>query len=127
MQTAATQSVLPVLALLLVTFSGGTGLTLAIAAFTKKKSTPTSVFMHGLLSGTGFVLVVVYFVTHIQDFPNWIVLLFLVTALLGFFLFWKDIRQKAVGPIVVVLLHGLFALLSIMSLVHWCFFYGKAF
>jgi hypothetical protein len=122
METGVTHNVLPILALLLVTFSGGTGLTLAIAVFYKKQTSPISVFMHGLLSGTGVVLIVVYFIRHAGNFPTWIISLFIVTALLGFFLFWKDIRHKSVGPLAVVLLHILFAFLSILSLVEWCFF-----
>jgi len=122
METEASYNGLLILALLLVTFSGGTGLTLAIAIFSKKKTSTVSVFMHGVLSATGFILIVVYFFRHLEDFPGWIVLLFVATALLGFFLFWKDIRQKPVRPLAMVVTHVVFALLSILSLVDWCFF-----
>jgi len=122
MEPVIAQKILLILALLLVTFSGGTGLTLAIAILTKKKTPITSVFMHGVLSATGFILIVVYFIRHAENFPGWIVLLFLITALFGFFLFWKDIRQKPVRPLAVVFAHVVFALFSILSLIDWCFF-----
>ncbi len=122
METVASHNSLLILALLLVTFSGGTGLTLAIAIFSKKKTPTVSVFMHGVLSATGLILIVIYFFRHLGDFPGWIVLLFVATALIGFFLFWKDIRQKPVKPLAMVVTHAVFALLSILSLVDWCFF-----
>lgn len=116
------QKTLLILALLLVTFSGGTGLTLAIAILSKKKTASVSMFMHGVLSATGLILIVIYFIRHAENFPGRIVLLFVITALLGFFMFWKDIRQKPVRPFAVVFTHILFALLSILALVDWCFF-----
>lgn len=122
MEPVMAQKTLVILALLLVTFSGGTGLTLAIAILSKKKTPTVSVFMHGVLSATGLILIVIYFIRHVENFPGRIVLLFVLTALLGFFLFWKDIREKPVRPLAVVFTHILFALLSILSLVDWCFF-----
>jgi hypothetical protein len=122
METATQPNTLLILALLLVTFSGGTGLTLAIAILSKKKTSPVSMYMHGVLSAVGLILIVAYFIRHTDNFPSRIVLLFLTTALLGFFMFWKDIRQKPVRPVAVVFTHILFALLSILSLVDWCFF-----
>jgi len=122
METGTHLNTLLIIALLLVTFSGGTGFTLAIAILSKKKTSPVSMFMHGVLSATGLVLIVIYFIRHADDFPGRIVLFFVTTALLGFFMFWKDIRQKPVRPFAVVFTHALFALLSILSLVDWCFF-----
>jgi hypothetical protein len=122
MEPVAAQKTLLILALLLVTFSGGTGLTLAIAILSKKKTPTVSMFMHGVLSATGLILIVVYFIRHSENFPGFIVLLFVITALLGFYMFWKDISQKAIRPLAVVFAHILFALVSILSLVDWCFF-----
>jgi len=122
METATHQSTLLILALLLVTFSGGTGLTLAIAILSKKKTSSVSMYMHGVLSATGLILIVAYFIRHADNFPVRIVLFFVITALLGFFMFSKDIRQKPIRPLAVVFTHVLFALLSILSLVDWCFF-----
>jgi hypothetical protein len=122
MDVATHQNTMLILALLLVTFSGGTGFTLAIAILSKKETSPVSMYMHGVLSATGFILIVAYFIRYVDSFPVRIVLLFLVTALLGFFMFWKDIRRKPVRPFAVVFTHALFALLSILSLVDWCFF-----
>jgi hypothetical protein len=122
MEPLAAQKTLLIIALLLVTLSAGTGLTLAIAVLSKKQTAITSVFMHGVLSATGLILILLYFFRHAADFPGWIVLLFVVTALLGFFMFYKDIRQKPVRPLAVVFAHILFALFSILSVVDWCFF-----
>jgi hypothetical protein len=122
MEAVSAQNPLLIIALLLVVFSAGTGLTLAVALLTKKNTAATSIFMHGVLSATGLILIVVYFIRHSESFPAWIVLSFVTTALLGFFMFWKDIRQKPVRPLVVVFAHILFALFSIISVVDWCFF-----
>ena len=116
------QNPLLIIALLLVTLSAGTGLTLAIAVLSKKKTAITSVFMHGVLSATGLILICVFFFRHSTNFPGWIVLLFVVTALLGFFMFSKDIKEKPIKPLAVVFAHAVLALLSIISVVDWCFF-----
>jgi len=122
MDASTHQNTLLILALLLVTFSGGTGITMAIAILTKKKTSPSSIYMHGVLSATGLILIVAYFIRHADTFPGRILLLFVATALLGFFMFWKDIRLKPVRPLAAVFAHAVFALLSILSLVDWCFF-----
>jgi hypothetical protein len=122
MESVTTQNTLLIIALLLVTLSAGTGLTLAIAVLSKKKTAISSVFMHGVLSATGLILIIVYFFRHATNFPGWIVLLFVATALLGFFMFARDIREKPIRPLAVVFAHAVFALLSIISVVDWCFF-----
>lgn len=85
------------LALLFLTFSAGTGLTLAYAIFMKRFPTPRlPVFMHGVMSSAGLIFVVVYAIGHYPDYPLVGLILFVATALLGFYLF--ETIYSGTGP-----------------------------
>lgn len=106
------------LAVLFLTFSAGTGFTLAYAIFMKRFPTPRApVFMHGVMSSAGLVFLVIYSVGSYPDYPLVSLICLLVAALLGFFLFRNDIFRNRPGPVLVVVIHALFALAALAILI----------
>lgn len=104
-------------ALLFFVFSAGTGFTLAYSIISKRLPTAkASVVMHGMMSSVGLVLLIIYYIGHTETFPPGILLTFVATALIGFFLFRNDIFKKSPGPMAVVVLHVLFALAAVTLL-----------
>ena len=102
------------LAVLFLTFSAGTGFTLAYAIFMRRFPTPRlPVFMHGVMSSAGLIFVIIYAVGNYPDYPLVGLILFLLTALLGFYLFRNDIFRNQPGPRVVVVIHAVFALAAL--------------
>lgn len=106
------------LALLFLTFSAGTGLTLAYAIFIKRFPTPRlPVFMHGVMSSAGLIFLVVYAIGNYPHYPLTGLILFVVAALMGFYLFRNDIFRNRPGPRVVVVIHAVFALVAMAILI----------
>ena len=106
------------LALLFLTFSAGTGFTLAYAIFMKRFPTPRlPVCMHGVMSSAGLIFIFVYAIGNYRDFPLVGLILFVATALLGFYLFRNDIFRNRPGPRVVVVIHAVFALVALGILI----------
>jgi hypothetical protein len=94
------------------------GAFLAFRHFTAKKQPMPVVLLHGAFAASGLVCLLYQYLTHgLERFALAALGLFLVAALGGFFLFFTNLRKKAL-PTPVVLLHaGLavtaFALLAV--------------
>lgn len=106
------------LAVLFLTFSAGTGFTLAYAILMKRFPTPRApVFMHGVMSSAGLIFLVVYSFGSYPEYPLVSLICLLVAAALGFFLFRNDIFRNRPGPWLVVVIHALFALVALSILI----------
>lgn|SRR5690606_11255930 len=106
------------LAVLFLTFSAGTGFTLAYAILMKRFPTPRApVFMHGVMSSAGLVFFILYSIQNYPDYPLISLVCLLVAALLGFYLFRNDIFKNRPGPKLVVVIHALFALVGLIILI----------
>ncbi len=98
------------------------GLIVAVAIFNKKPETPkAAVYLHGALGATGLVLLILYMVDHPDHYPKISLILFLVGAVGGFYLFFNDTKKKP-GPITVVVIHALIAVTAFVLLLAFAFF-----
>lgn len=81
-----------------------------ISYILRNKSTPKGLaFIHGPIAAIGIVLLIIYSVMHYERAPVVSVLLFVIAAILGFLLIFRDITGKSI-PKSLAIFHALFAL-----------------
>lgn len=98
------------------------GLTVAIAIFTKKPSTPkVAVYAHGLLAATALALLIFFTLNNSGNRPLVSLILFVVAAIGGFILFFNDVKGKP-GPAGLVVVHALAAITAFVLLLIFAFF-----
>ncbi len=101
---------LTTIALLIFAVAALGGAFLALRRFTGKTQPMPVVLLHGLLAASGLTcLLYAYFKESLHGAGATALVIFLVAALGGFFLFFANIRGKVL-PIPVVLLHAALAL-----------------
>lgn len=97
------------------------GLIVAISIFNKKPETPkAAVYLHGGLGATALVFLILYTVDHPDHYPIVSLILFVVAALGGFYLFFNDLKKKP-GPMTVVVIHALIAVTAFVLLLAFAF------
>ncbi len=112
-----------IVALLFIAFSAGTGFTVAYAILTKRLPTPkVPVFMHGVMASVGLTLFIIYAFNNADNFPKASLYFFLITAVLGLYLFRNDLRKKKPGPALIVVLHALCAVTAVVLLILFVFY-----
>ena len=78
------------------------------------------VFTHGLFAATGLVLLLIYALRQPAPALTTSLLFFVLAAMGGFYLFFRDVKGK-IGPLGFVILHGLLALTGFVILL-WSVF-----
>jgi len=92
-----------------------------LAALLKKKETPKSVvYSHGLVAAAGLVILIVYGIQHPDSYPKLSIIIFVIAALGGFYLFFNDLRKKP-GPVAVAIIHALAAVTAFVILLLFAF------
>ena len=91
------------------------GLFMLVRWFMKKDAPRGIVYLHGLAGAAGIVLLLLFVNQHPDRFPLVSIILFVVAALGGFYLFFSDIRKKP-HPLGIALLHGLLAVSGFLAL-----------
>ena len=98
------------------------GLMVAVAIFNKKPETPkVAVYLHGALGATALLLLILYRMNNPEHYPMISLILFLVGALGGFYLFFNDVVKKKPGPIGVVVVHALIGVTAFILLLAFAF------
>jgi len=91
------------------------GLTILIKWLTNKEASKTVIFSHGIIAALALVLVIVYAVQNPQNFPKVGLLLLVLAAIGGFYMFIRDM-QKKMSPTAIALVHALLALSGVVAL-----------
>ncbi|GHN01359.1 hypothetical protein WSM22_28480 [Cytophagales bacterium WSM2-2] len=92
------------------------GLIVALSIFNKKPETPKPVvYAHGILSAAGLLMLLLYMLDHPDNYPKVSLILFVVAALGGFYLFFNDMKKKP-GPLGMVLIHAVIAVSAFVML-----------
>lgn len=87
-----------------------------LTALLKKKETPKAVvYSHGIVAATALVLLIVYGINNPGSFPKLSIIIFVIAAIGGFYLFFNDMRKKP-GPVSVALIHALAAVAGFITL-----------
>jgi hypothetical protein len=92
-----------------------------LLALLKKKETPrTVVYSHGLVAAIALLLLIVYGVQNPDRFPKLSIILFVLAALGGFYLFFNDLKKKP-GPVALAVIHALAAVAGFVTLLLFAF------
>jgi hypothetical protein len=92
-----------------------------LTALVKKKETPKPVvFLHGLAAAGALVILIIYSVRNPSDFPKVSLIIFVLAAIGGFYLFFNDMKKKP-GPVAVAVVHALVAVAGFVTLLLFAF------
>ena len=105
----------------LFVLAAGTGLLILIKWLMKKDASRTVIYTHGIVAATGLGMLSYYTMQHPDHFPTASLILFLIAALAGFYMFFQDLKGKA-SPIALALLHALVAVTAFTLLITFVFF-----
>lgn len=92
-----------------------------LAALVKKKETPKPVvYLHGLAAAVALVVLIVYSVQNPSSFPKFSLIIFILAAIGGFYLFFNDMKKRP-GPVAVAVIHALAAVAGFVTLLLFVF------
>ncbi len=96
------------------------GLSILVKWLTKKEASKGVIYSHGLVAAVALVLLIVYAAQHPDDFPKVSIILFVIAALGGFYMFIRDLQKKA-SPLSVAFVHALLAIVGFVALLLFAF------
>jgi hypothetical protein len=96
------------------------GIIILIKWLTKKDVSRTVVYTHGIFAALGLVLIVVCAVQSPENFPKTALILFVVAAIGGFYMFFRDL-QKKMSPYSIAFVHALVAVAGFVALLLFAF------
>ena len=95
-------------AIALFALSAILGLTILIKWLTKKEASKAVIWSHGLVAATALVILVVYALQNPDNYPQVSLILFVVAAIGGFYMFFRDLNKKN-SPLSIAFIHALLA------------------
>jgi len=107
-------------AIALFALSAILGMTILIKWLTKKNASKAVIYSHGLVAATALVLIVVYAIQNPENFPLTSIVLFVLSALGGFYMFIRDLQMKA-SPLAIAFIHALLAVTGLVTLLLFVF------
>lgn len=96
------------------------GLTILISWLTKKDVSRGVVYGHGIFAAIGLVLLAVFALQNPEDYPRLALILLVVAALGGFYMFFRDLQHK-MSPYSIAFVHALLAVAGFVSLLFFAF------
>lgn len=96
------------------------GVMILVGWLSKKDVSRTVVYTHGLFAAVGLVLLIAYALQNRDNYPNIALILFVIAALGGFYMFFRDLQSK-MSPYSIAFLHGLLAVAGFVSLLLFAF------
>ena len=96
------------------------GVTILVNWLNKKDAPRGVVYAHGAFAATALVLLIVYVVNHPDNAPTTSLILFVVAALGGFYMFARNMSKKN-SPLGVAVLHALLAVAGFVALLIFVF------
>jgi len=107
-------------AIALFAISAILGITILLKWLNSKDASKGVIYSHGIVAAIALVLLIVYAVSNPANFPKASIILFVIGALVGFYMFFNDLRKKA-SPLAVALVHALFAVAGLVALLIFVF------
>ena len=96
------------------------GATILIKWLTKQGASKTVIYSHGIVSALALVLLVVFAVQNPDAFPQTGLILLILAALGGFYMFYRDLKQK-MSPYSIAFTHALLAVAGFVTLLVFAF------
>jgi len=107
-------------AIALFALSAVLGLTILISWLIKKNVSRGIVYSHGIMAAVALMLLIAYASYNPEHFPKASIILFVIAALGGFYMFFNDMRKKE-SYLVVAFIHGLLAVAGFVMLLAFVF------
>jgi FtsH-binding integral membrane protein len=108
------------LAISLFAVSAVLGLAILIKWLTNKDASKGVIYSHGIVAAIGLVLLIVYALQNPGNFPKISIILFVVAALGGFYMFVRDLKKKT-SPLAIAFTHALLAVGGFVALLFFVF------
>ena len=96
------------------------GLTILIKWLTKKDASKGVIYSHGIAAVIALVVLIVYAVQHQDNFPKVSIILFALSAVVGLYMFIRDLNKKF-SPLAVAFAHALVAVCAFVMLLLFAF------
>jgi hypothetical protein len=96
------------------------GLAILMKWLSKQEASRSVIYSHRLAAVTGLLLLIIYSVQHPENFPKVSVVLFIVAAVAGIYMFILDMNKKP-HPIAVAFTHAIVAVVAFVSLLLFVF------
>ncbi|TCK85315.1 hypothetical protein [Albibacterium bauzanense] len=96
------------------------GLGILIKWLTKKDAPRSVIYSHGIFAVIALLLLVIYAVQNPDNFPKVSIVLFVLAAIGGLYMFALDLKKKA-SPLNITFIHALIALGGFVTLLLFVF------
>jgi hypothetical protein len=96
------------------------GLTILLKWLSKKEAPRSVVYSHGLVAVTALLLLIVYSVQNPGNFPKVSLVLFVIAAVAGIYMFIIDLSKKP-HPLAIAFTHGTVAVIAFVTLLLFAF------
>ena len=100
------------------------GLTILINWLNKKEASKAVIYSHGLVGAIGLALLAYYGMQHPDNFPKLSLILFVIVAIVGFYMFFTTDMGNPSNkpkPVLIAIIHGLVAVSSFVLLLYSVF------
>lgn len=87
---------------------------------TSAKTSRTTVYLHGIFAAVALVLLIVFAFQNPANYPKASIILFVVGALVGFYMFAEDLKKKF-SPTWLAIVHALFGVAGFLLLLFFVF------
>jgi len=106
--------------IVLFAISAVLGLTILIKWLTQKSASKGVIYSHGIFAATALVILVAYAAQNPDNFPKASLALFVLSAIVGFVMFFRDLKHK-MSPTGVAIAHALVAVCGFVALLLFAF------
>jgi hypothetical protein len=96
------------------------GLTILVSWLKQKNASRAVIYTHGLLAAAALVLLAVFSFNQPEHFPTYSLVLFILAALGGFYMFARDLRGKS-SPMAIAGIHAFLAVAGFVMLLIFAF------
>ena len=96
------------------------GLSILLKWLSKKDASRSVIYLHGIIAALGLVLLVVYALQNRGSYPQAALILLIIAALGGFYLFFRDLQGK-MSAYSIALVHALLAVGGFVALLLFVF------
>ena len=96
------------------------GLTILIKWLTNKDASKAVIYSHGIVAAAALVLLLAFALQNPSDYPQLSLILFIVAAIGGFYMFFRDLMKKT-SPMAIAFVHGLLAVAGFVALLVFVF------
>lgn len=96
------------------------GITILLKWLSKKDVSRSVIYWHGIFAALGLVLLVVYALQNRDHYPQLALILLVIAALGGFYMFFRDLQNK-MSPYSIAFVHALLAVGGFVALLLFVF------